>query len=119
MPTILSDSTSTRSGISSHFAKLKHKQEILVIFSLLLVCIIFWITISVFSSQQKTKITPELTKMAKILNPAIKTESLDSLSTKKIYSESELTQFPIYTIVYDKRTQVGKIVLIDDPEVEE
>lgn len=117
MPTILSDSARAKNDIASHFAQLKFKQEVVAIFSLLLICVLFWIILSLFSSQQKTKVTPELTKMSATLNPTIDTDLLDALLTKKMYTENELTQFPIFTIVYDKRTQVGKIVSIDDPEV--
>jgi hypothetical protein len=119
MPTILSDSARAKNGIATHFAQLRYKQEILAIFSLLLVSVLFWIIISLFSSQQKTKITPELTKMAVTLNPTVNTALLDELVTKKMYTQSELSQFPIFTIIYDKRTQEGKIVSIDDPEVEQ
>lgn len=114
MSTILSANTQVKTGISGHFARLKYKQQLLAIFSLLLVCIMFWIGISIFSSQQKVLISPDLLKMSQSLNPSLQVELLDSLQNKKMYSDTDLAQFPIYVIQYDQRTQIGKIVRADE-----
>ncbi len=119
MPTILSASTEVKTGISGHFARLKYKQQLLAIFSLLLVCVMFWIAITLFSSQQKVAISPDLLKMSQSLNPSVQIQLLDSLQTKKIYTDSELQRFPIYIIEYDQRTQIGKIVRADEAGVTE
>ncbi len=118
METITTERTRVNSGIAGQFSRLKYKQQLLAIFSLLLVCIFFWIAASLFSSQQKSKLTPELAKMAKPFNPVLKAELLDTVMSKKMYTQEELQSFSIFVLNYDKVTQSASIVPYDAPGVE-
>ncbi len=89
----------TQNGLLQDQLKgLKKRKEILVILIFLFVIVIFWIGLSLFSSQEKLGITPEQKKMSQPLTPNLNVATLEKLEQKKKYSEFELKNFPVYSL---------------------
>ena len=109
--------------IKQDIKKLKQNKLFLTIFILLFVSMLFWIIVSLVSSQSTEKISSELTLIAKPLTPVIDTDVFTQIEEKRIYSEDELSSFTIYKVIVsrDGRTQtvVPIEVTIDDLEPKE
>lgn len=75
---------------------LQKRKELLIILMFLFVIIIFWIGLSLFTSQQKLGITAEQKKLAQPLTPNINTSVIEKVEQKRVFSDFELEDFPIY-----------------------
>ena len=82
-------------NVGGEITKLRRNQHVLTILVLLLVVVIFWIIMSVFSSQRSSKILPEVKKMAQSLSPVIDDSVFEKLEEKRVFSAEELADFPI------------------------
>lgn len=82
----------------SQFKKLQQRKELLVIGLFLFVIIIFWIALSIFSSQQLTGLTAQQQQLAIPLTPTLDTSVIEALEQKKMYDQSELGDFPIFAV---------------------
>lgn len=78
---------------------LRQKQAFLKVLIFSLVTVIIWVGFSIFRSQNKTAISPELLQLAVPLNPNINAETLNSIKAKKKFTQEEIAIFPIYRIV--------------------
>lgn len=112
--TITTPSAAAKKLISTEFAKMKHKRQLLSIFILLLICIIGWGVITLFSSQKTSKIDPELVELAKPLSPVIDTEIFAILEQKRLFTDEELQKFAIYRIYVDAKAQKEIVISIDE-----
>jgi hypothetical protein len=81
---------------------LQQKQTLLRILVFTLVTVVIWVALTIFRSQQKTGISPELQKLAEPLNPNIDIQVIERIEQKKAYTESELQSFPILKIIRNK-----------------
>ncbi len=91
----IATSIGEKRDIVGEISKLRRSQQVLTMLVLLFVAVIFWIIVSVFSSQRHSKISPEVQKMAQPLSPAIDDSVFDKLEEKRVFSEEELADFPI------------------------
>ncbi|MEX0895891.1 MAG: hypothetical protein WDZ94_03040 [Patescibacteria group bacterium] len=94
----------------SQLEKIRSSQTALSIFILLLVAVLLWIVVTVFSSHRSSQIEPDVKALAAPLNPNIDTTALDMLETKRVFSENELEDFPIFVIIRDDQAQFDQIV---------
>ena len=85
--------------MTSPLTGLKQKQGLLRILVFSLATIFIWIIYSLFHSQNTTEISPELLKLAEPLNPNINIDILQRIEQKKVYSDTELSSFPINRVV--------------------
>jgi len=87
---------------------LKRNQKLLIILILFFVIVMVWTFVSLFTTQKTTVTSPELVKLATPLSPALDTEALENLTTKRAFSEEELEHFPIFKIITttDNKTEV-------------
>jgi len=85
--------------MTSPLTGLKQKQGLLRILVFSLATIFIWIIYSLFHSQNTTEISPELLKLAEPLNPNINIDVLQRIEQKKVYSDTELSSFPINRVV--------------------
>lgn len=100
--------------------QLKQQQRLLQIFIFSLVTIFIWIGFALLRSQQETQVDAKLLEQAKPLTPTIKSEVIDELEQKRLYTESELRDFPIYKFLLDKDSGINRVVTIDvEPEPED
>jgi len=97
---------------------LKRRQSLLYLLIFSLVTIIIWAAFNIFRSQKSEPIPNELLKLARELNPSIDTSVIDALSRKKLFSEAELNNFPIYTIVTDSLRQEILVTIDQAKEIE-
>jgi len=98
--------------LQDQIKKLKQRKELLVILMFFFVIVIFWISIGLFSSQQKLGITPEQKLLSAPLTPNIDVATLEKLEQKKKFTDYELLDFPIY-ILYENAGEVKKIDVKD------
>lgn len=75
-----------------------------------------WVAFSLLRSQRKTAISTELRNLAKPLTPTINRTVLDEIEQMKSFSSSELSQFPIYTIIISEETGFEQVVTKDERE---
>ncbi len=104
--------------IRQEIAGLRHNQYFLAILVLLFVSIIVWTSVSIVTSQKETKVSPKLLQLAKPLSPSLKGEVIDELEAKRIFTDEELSQFPIYKILVSQDGRQKKVVTIDTIEEE-
>ena len=99
--------------IKQDIRKIKQSKQFLTIFILLFVVLLFWIIISLVSSQTATKIDPELQLFAKPLTPVIDTEIFNGISAKKEYTAEELAGFTIFKVLTSRDGRTERIVPIE------
>ncbi len=80
---------------------LQHKQAFLRVLMFSFATILVWVGFSLFRSQQKTGISPELQKLALPLNPNIHVEVVDRIRQKRAFSDQELQGFPILRVLHN------------------
>ncbi len=112
----------TEQTIKKDIKKLQQNKQFLTIMILLFVSLLFWIIISLISSQTTKKISPELQKLSKPLTPVIDTDVFDVISQKKEYSQDELSAFTIFKVLLSRDGKTERVVpievTIDDLEPE-
>lgn len=107
---ITAPSVASKRSFSKEVNRLKANQQLLTILVLLFICMIFWIIVSLFSSQNSTKISPEVQQMAKPFNPTLDATVLDTLDGKRLLTDEELSSFPIFIIQRNLTDQTETIV---------
>ncbi|HYD34938.1 MAG TPA: hypothetical protein VD999_02630 [Vitreimonas sp.] len=88
--------------LQTQLTGLRRKQHLLYLMLFTFATILVWVVISLLSSQNKTKISPQLLLLAKPLTPTINRQVLDRLEQKRVYTAQELARFPIYTLIITK-----------------
>lgn len=111
---ITTPAAATKRSLTSQLQNLKHKNQLMTILVLLLVCVFSWGIASIFSSQRGSKLPADLAKLAKPLNPNLDTTILNTLEAKRTFTEEELAAFQIFKIVVDPVTQKERILDIND-----
>jgi len=86
---------------------------VLIVLSLLFVCIIFWILITIFSAQSSSKVPPSTLELAAPLNPVLDNSKLDRIESKRYYSPEELQSFPINAVEQDEKLKTSRVIRID------
>lgn len=102
-----------KSEIKKDFQKLKTNRQFLTILILLFVSILFWITVSLISSQSNEEISKELTALAKPLTPNFDRDELVKIEAKRSYTEQELSSFVIYKILTSRDGKTEKVVPLE------
>lgn len=120
MPRILAQSNSNTVPMHTHtttvkqeLQKIKKSKQALVILIFLFITVSFWIGTTIFSSQTREKISPELIEIARPLNPNLRLEVLESIEAKRLYSSEELEAFAIYKLLATGDGQTQRIVPIE------
>lgn len=90
--------------------KLKKEKKLFTAFIFVLAAIIVWILVSILVTKKTTGITPEMTELAEPLNPNLNMTILDRLDVKRTFTQDQLANFPIYTLVQDSETEAVSIV---------
>jgi hypothetical protein len=104
---------------AEQFAVFKNQKVLLVALLFLFVIVIFWTGLSLFGSQTKFAVPPEMRELAKPLTPSIKGEVLTRIEAKRQFSSDELVGFTIYKILDGKGSADNKPRLVDINYVEE
>lgn len=87
--------------MKNQISSLHQRQTLLKIMIFTLVTAVIWVGLTLFRTQQRTEISQELIKLAEPLNPNINLSVITRIEEKKGYSDQELSDFPIYSIVTD------------------
>lgn len=99
--------------VKQDIKKLQQNKQFLTIMILLFVILLFWITISLISSQTTEKISPELQKLSKPLTPVVDSEVLTRISEKRQYTSDELSAFTIYKVLVSRDGTTERVVPIE------
>ena len=92
-------------------SNLKQNQYILYILIFTLVTIVVWVGLNLVRSQKTSQISPELKKLAEPLNPNLNPKILDELQLKRDYTDSELRDFPVYSLIVEKNGSTRVVTL--------
>ncbi len=85
-----------RARLKQELNRLRRQKTILWVGILFLVAVLIWTAFSIFTSQRKVKIDPNLTELAKPLIPRLETSVFSIIEEKRFLSDEELENFPIY-----------------------
>lgn len=85
-----------RARLKQELNRLRRQKSILWLGILFLVAILIWTALSIFTSQRKVKIDQNLTELAKPLVPRLETSVFLIIEEKRLLSDEELKNFPIY-----------------------
>lgn len=96
--------------LADQFNQLKNQRSVLVGLLFLLVIVVFWIGIGLFSSQKKFAVPKAMRDLAKPLSPILDEETLANIEKKRSFSESELTDFTIYKVVVNETSKQLRLV---------
>ena len=81
---------------------LRRREGLFRVLMFTLVTVLFWIGFTIYLSQQKTKIPPDIQKYTIPLNPTIDRKALEEITKLRQYSLEELSIFPIYDRIIDE-----------------
>jgi len=93
---------------------LKHKQLWFISLIFLFVIVVSWIGVSLFASQNKLSLSKEMKDMARPITPTLDEKLLRSLAQEKYFSDSDLSQFPIYKLYIAKDGDEVQLVEIGE-----
>lgn len=99
--------------VKKDIKKLQTNRQFLAILILLFVALLFWVTVSLITSQTSERISAELTQLSRPLTPVIDTTVLDDIEGKRNYSESELSGFTIYKVLTSRDGRTERVVPIE------
>ena len=98
--------------IQKQLIKLRRNKKILWLGILFLVLVIFWILVSIFATTKTSVISPELRELSKPFISRLESKVFDEILTQQIFSEEELSSFPIFILdqtVYDDNKLINII----------
>ncbi len=87
--------------------RLRRQKNILWAGILFLVAILFWTSVSIFTSQKKVKIDQHLADLAKPLVPRLDAAVFSMIEEKRVLSDEELSDFPIFVYLTSELNQEG------------
>jgi len=96
--------------------QIKRQKKLFIALILFFVVILTWILVSIFASQTKQAIGPELIKLAEPLVPNLNTQLLDDLQEKRYFSDEQLEKFSIYVLLSERGEDAGKVTEIINQE---
>ena len=102
----------SKNKFSQQLANLKQKKQLMIILIFFFVVIITWTMISLFTSQQKISVSKDLRDLSKPLTPTLNEKIFSKLEKKRLYTKSELSNFPIFKVVSTKDGKISRLVEI-------
>jgi low affinity Fe/Cu permease len=96
----------------------KIKQQALYVMIFSFVTVLIWISGSLFKSQRKTGISPDLLELATPLSPTINIDLIDNIEESVNYSDQALANFQIYKIIKSKDGRIQQVVPIESDQTE-
>lgn len=96
--------------LADQFTQLKNQRTVLVGLLFLLVIVVFWIGIGLFSSQKKFAVPKALRDLAKPLSPILDEATLSNIEKKRSFSPEELENFTIYKIIVSETAKQLRLV---------
>jgi len=106
----------TTPNLLDQFAQLRHQRSAVVVLLFLLVIVVFWIGIGLFSSQQKFAVPKAMRDLAKPLSPIVDESVFTTIERKRFYSPEELQNFTIYKVVVNETAKQLRLVDISYQE---
>jgi len=104
--------------LADQFTGLRQQRSIVAILLFLLVAVVFWVGVSLFSSQQKFAVPKEMRDLARPLSPILDRDIFTRISQKRDFSAQELENFTIYKVVINDLAKQFRLVDITYQEVQ-
>ena len=104
----------TKTKTTKKLKSLYQHQKMMYVLIFTLVTVVIWAGVSIFLTSQETPIDPELIELSTPLNPNLNLQVIQELENKKSYSQTELSQFTIYTLINHDNTQERVILTLDE-----
>ena len=101
------------SPMHAELKKMKMSQQLLAILVLALVCVVFWVIVSLFNTSKESSISPQYKEAARALNPSLNRTVLERLENKRLFSEAELENFTIYRLTRSQDSSTEELGSID------
>lgn len=99
--------------------KIKRQKKLLIALILFFVVILTWILASIFSSQARHAISPELVKLAEPLVPNLNRQLLEDLQRQEYFRDEELERFSIYALLSERGEDAGRVIdIINEAEIQ-
>jgi|GEM_PF-4369924 len=108
----------TTNNLSDQFAQLRRQRGVMAGLLLLLVIVVFWVGLGLFSSQKKFAVPKEMRDLAKPLSPVLDEKTLTKLEQKREFGSAELANFSIYKIIMSETSKQLKLVDISYQEID-
>ncbi|HCC84585.1 MAG TPA: hypothetical protein DEP87_02795, partial [Candidatus Pacebacteria bacterium] len=103
--------------LAEQFQQFRQQRTAVIGLLFLLVIVVFWIALGLFSSQNKFKVSKTLRDLAKPLSPSLDEVTLTSLEQKRVFTSSELSSFTIYKLIVSEISKQINLVDINYQEV--
>ena len=102
--------------LSDQFENLRRQRGVMAGLLLLLVIVVFWVGLGLFSSQQKFAVPKAMRELAKPLSPIVNEAILVRLEQKRAFAPEELAFFTIYKVILNEASKQLKLVDISYQE---
>lgn len=83
---------------------------------LMFVVVIIWVVVSLYGSQTKSKLPDNIKELSQPLTPTFDRSTLEMIKLKPSFVASELEDFPIYKLIFDKQANKDRVVTIEMDE---
>lgn len=104
--------------LRKQFRSLQRNKRLLWLAILAFVIVVFWIAVSIFTSQREVSISKDLQSLATPLIPRLEAQVFSDISSKRVYQESELSSFPVYVFLQAERGGSMQKVELGAPQAE-
>lgn len=88
------------------------KSFLLIVMSLLFVCVLFWIILSIFATQKESEVSGASEKLASPLNPVLDTSQLTKIENKRYTAPEELQSFPVNILLTDPKSKTKYVTQV-------
>lgn len=110
---------SKNNNLEKQLDQLRRNRRLLWLAILSFAIVICWIVVSLLASQRELRIDAESKAMATPLIPRLETRVFEELAAKRVFSEEELADFPIYVFHIERGADTSIIQLGSSSQVSE
>ncbi len=96
--------------LAEQFGELRQQRSVVAILLFLLVAVVFWVGLGLFSSQQKFAVPKAMRDLARPLSPIVDEAIFDRVEQKRAFAEDELQNFTIYKVVVNDLSKQFRLV---------
>jgi hypothetical protein len=96
--------------------KIRRQKKLLIALILFFVVILTWILVSIFATQARHAVSPELIKLAEPLVPSLNKQLLEDLQGRAYFTDEQLENFSIYVVLSERGEDAGKVIDIINQE---
>lgn len=96
--------------LAEQFGELRQQRSVMAGLLFLLVAVVFWVGLGLFSSQQKFAVPKAMRDLARPLSPIVDESAFDRVEQKRAFSAGDLENFTIYKVVVNDLSKQFRLV---------